>query len=268
MFSALLLISVQSISPIGPPVPETLRPARSSRALTLSELRFNECIDLALDDPKAAIGDAIRWRTEGGKYLAQHCLGFAYAEQFQWAAATKAFVDAAQEAEVAKDFRTARFWVQAGNAALAGGQADAALAHLSAALVQGTLTGQEKGEAHLDLARVHVARKDYAAAKREFDLVHKLVPEDPLGWLLSATLARREGQLERAKADIGVAAKLAPKDADIALETGNIAYQGGDVAGAKLNWEQAIAIKDNGLAARQARQYLTQLEQDQAVPER
>ena len=142
---------------------------------------------------------------EGGEFLARHCLGFAYAEQFNWPAATIAFAESAQAAEVARDKRADKFWAQAENAALAGGEPSKALEYLNAALVQGSLKGLAKGLVHLDRARAHVALENYPAAKSEFAMVHQLAPQDPLGWLLSATLARRMGDLARAKNDIAMA---------------------------------------------------------------
>lgn len=234
-------------------------PGDLSVPMTMTEVRFNECIDLAVDDPVSGIVEANKWRIEGGGFLARHCLGFAYAEQFNWAPATTNFVEAAREAEIAKYPRVANFWAQAGNAALAGSQPDKALEYLNAALVQGTLIGLEKGEVHLDRARAHVALDDYAAAKTEFVMVHKLAPQDPLAWLLSATLARRMNNLMLAKADITVAAKLAARDPAVALEAGNIAYAGGDAVEAKANWEKSVEIDAESRSAKVAQKYLAQL---------
>ena len=234
----------------------TINPAAP---LTMSELRFNECVDLAVDDPAGGVVEANKWRIEGGGFLARHCLGFAYAEQFRWELATQAFTQAAREAEIAKYPRTANFWAQAGNAALADGKPDKALEYLNAALVQGVLTGLPEGEVYLDQARAHVALDDYQSAKAAFVKVHKLAPQDPLAWLLSATLARRMNELTIAKADISVAAKLASDDPAVALEAGNIAYAAGDAVGAKTNWEQAIAIDAESRSAKVAEKYLAQL---------
>lgn len=256
MLPSLFFLLAQSATPFGSPVPQTIGP---STTLTMTELRFNECVDLAIDDPASGIVEANKWRIEGGGFFARHCLGFAYAEQFNWAAATRSFAQAAQEAEVAKYPRVANFWAQAGNAALAGNEPQKALEYLNAALVQGSLLGLEKGEVHLDRARAHVALNDYAAAKAEFVLVHKLAPQDPLGWLLSATLARRMNDLVLAKADITVAAKLAADDPAVALEAGNIAYAGGDVIQAKANWEKAVAMDAESRPAKAAQKYLAEL---------
>ncbi|MEO9601630.1 hypothetical protein [Parasphingorhabdus sp.] len=256
-----LILLLQSVTPFGSPVEPTIAPPPpvSTAPMTLDEVRFNECVDLAIDDPASGIAEANAWRIEGGKYLARHCLGFAYAEQYNWEMAAKAFVEAAREAELVQYPRTANFWAQAGNAALANQQPSKALEYLNASLVQGMLVGMEKGEVHLDRARAYVALEQYDAAQTEFNLVHKLAPQDPLGWLLSATLARRTGDLDRAKSDVAIAAKLVRADPAVALEAGNIAYEAGDMANAKSNWEQAVKFDPDSYPAQVAAGYLAQL---------
>ena len=131
--------------------------------------------------------------------------------------------------------------------------------YLGAALEQNSLDGLLKGEVHLDMARAFVALNQYDEAKAQFALVHELVPQDPLGWLLSATLARRMGDLALAKADITAAAKLVEADPAIALEAGNIAYEAGDMVNAKSNWEQAVKLGTDSPSAKVASRYLEQL---------
>jgi len=227
--------------------------------MTMEEGRFNDCVNLAIEDPSSGIVEANKLHIEGAKYLARQCLGSAYAEQFNWTAATKAFAEAAREAEIAKDKRADKYWAQAGNAALADSQAVTAVEYLNAALVRGTLEGLAKGEVRLDRARALVALNNYAAAKAELAQVHELAPQDPLGWLLSATLARRMDDLELAKADIAVAAKLAGGDPAVALEAGNIAYAAGDAVNAKSYWEKTVEMDAKSRSAKVAKSYLAQL---------
>ena len=270
MISSLLLpLLMQSATPFGSPIDPVLRPSesRSERpadpplAKTSSPLdqRFYQCIDQATEDPGSGLLAANRWQIEGGGYLARNCLGFAYAELQTWAKAIPEFAQSAEGAEAAGDERAAIFWSQAGNAALAGGDHAAALKYFQSALAPDTLDDLLKGEVHLDMARVFVALEQYDEARQEFAIVHDLVPEDPLGWLLSATLARRTGDLVQAKADIAEAAKLAGTDPAVALEAGNIAYEAGDVANAKSHWEQAVKFGPESPSAKAATRYLAQL---------
>ncbi|WP_417623014.1 tetratricopeptide repeat protein [Parasphingorhabdus sp.] len=270
MISSLFLsLLIQSATPYGSPIDPVLRPSKArpeaqanppvKQAKDPVEIRFNQCIDQAESDPANGLLVANKWQIEGGGYLARNCLGFAYATREDWAKAIPEFVQSAEGAEAAGDERSANFWAQAGNAAFAGGNYPAALKYLEAALAQNIVDGLLKGEVHLDMARVLVASDRYDEAKRQFALVHDLVPEDPLGWLLSATLARRMGDLAQAKSDIAIAAKLVVTDPAIALEAGNIAYEGGDMVNAKSNWEQAVKFDPGSPAGQAASRYLAQL---------
>ncbi|AMO72492.1 hypothetical protein AZE99_12085 [Sphingorhabdus sp. M41] len=270
MISSLILpLLMQSATPFGSPIDPVLRPSKarpesvvrspSPRIKTPSDIRFDQCVDQAADDPAAGLLAANKWQIEGGGYLARNCLGFAYAEQENWEKAISEFVQSAEKAQAAGDERAANFWSQAGNAALAGGDPLVALKYFQAALGPATLDGLLKGEVHLDTARAYVALNQYDEAKKQFILVHQLAPEDPLGWLLSATLARRTGDLVQAKSDIATAAKLVATDPAIALEAGNIAYQAGDMVNARNNWQQAVKFDADSAAGQAASRYLAQL---------
>ncbi|VWX59158.1 tetratricopeptide repeat protein [Sphingorhabdus sp. 109] len=270
MISSLVLpLLLQSATPYGSPIDPLMRPSEPRTEAPAGQLplapkspadiRFNQCIDQAAEDPDNGLLAANGWQIEGGGYLARNCLGFAYAELEQWPKAVSAFVLAAEGAKTAGDDRAAIFWSQAGNAAFVAGDNAAALKYLGSALEQDQLDALLKGEVHLDMARIYVAMNQYDAAKQQFVLVHDLVPEDPLGWLLSATLARRMGDLALAKADIAVAAGLAVTDPAIALEAGNIAYEAGDVVNAESNWEQAVKFGPDSPSAKTAVRYLEQL---------
>ena len=242
---------------------ETPTPPPSQKNIPASEqdLRFDQCIALAGKDPVSGLVSANNWLGEGGGYAARHCLGFAYARQANWPLAITEFENAAREAASASDApHSGNLWAQAGNAALASGQYLRAISFFDTAISGGGLTGQALGEAHLDKARALVALDKPEDARIEFAKVHELVPMDPLGWLLSATLARRSGDLQTAVSDITEAAKLVPQDPDIALEAGNIAVSSGDYKSARTNWQQAISIAGDGEAGKSAKVYLSQLD--------
>ena len=272
MISSLFLpLLIQSATPYGSPIDPVLRSSQAKpeaaatpappqiKTQSPADIRLNQCVDEAADDPGQGLLAANKWQIEGGGYLARNCLGFAYAELQNWDKAIPEFVLAAKGAGDAADDRAAIFWSQAGNAALASGDYPVALQYFGSALERGTLSGLLKGEVHLDMARAFVALDQYDQAKAQFALVHEIVPEDPLGWLLSATLARRMGDLARAKSDIAVAAKLVATDPAIALEAGNIAYEAGDMASARSNWEQAVKFDPDSPSAKAATRYLAQL---------
>jgi len=232
-------------------------PAKAATS-TKEPPRFSECMDLATGDPAAGQAAALKWRLEGGGMLARQCLGVAYANQQRWASAAGAFEEAAHEAELAKDDRAPNYWQQSGNAWLAAGDPAKARSALDAALAAGTLKGLAVGEVHLDRARALVAAGDLEGARSDLDSALLDAPKDPLGWLLSATLARRAHDLKRAAKDIAEALRLASDDASVHLEAGNIAAEAGDEANARTSWGRAIELDPGGPVAATARKALDQ----------
>ena len=220
--------------------------------------RYAECMDLATGDPSQGAAAAAKWKVEGGGMLARQCLGVAYANQKRWPSAAAAFEEAAREAENAHDVRAANYWAQAGNAWLAAGEPVKARAALDAALASGALTGLALGEARLDRARTLVAAGDMEGARGDLDRALADAKADPLAWLLSATLARRQGNLTRAKTDIAEALRRSADDPQVQLEAGNIAAVSGDEAGARTAWNRVVELAPGSPAAESARKALAQ----------
>ncbi len=207
--------------------------------------RGSACAALARSDPARAIAEANAWRLVGGGIAARQCLGLAYVQDERWLSAAVAFEQAAREAQTTNDTRGGSLWSQAGNAALAAGDAAHARGDLDSALATGTLADTMRGEVELDRARADVALNDPASARTDLNSAVQHVPDDPMAWLLSATLARRQGEVDRATADIAEAVKRAPDDPDVAVEEGNVHAVAGDLAGARLAWQRAVKTGGN-----------------------
>ncbi|WP_340267070.1 tetratricopeptide repeat protein [Sphingobium mellinum] len=221
---------------------------------------FQACLDQAIDSPERGVAFAEKWRIEGGSFYARHCMGFAYARAERWQPAIIAFEQAAEEAERSGEMaQSARLWAQAGNAALAAGDAAKAKTSFDAALARGLPEGIEKGETHLDRARALVALGDANGARESLDIALDQAPQDPLGWLLSATLARRSGQTTLAQAHIARAVQLSPDDASVALEEGNIAILSDHADMARTAWQRAIKLAPQSVAGKAAADNLTRL---------
>lgn len=221
--------------------------------------KFDACLSTALDDPDKGIAAANEWRIAGGRYYARQCLGFAYAKAARWAPAATAFEQAANDAEVAGDPASGRIWAQAGNAALAGGDAAKARAYLNSAIARGLPDGLARGEAYLDRARALVALNLPVPARADLDDALAQAPQDPLAWLLSATLARRMDDLPLAQKHIAQAVKLSPDDASVALEEGNIAILSGQEDAARTAWQRAVKIAPDSDAGKAAADDLSRL---------
>jgi tetratricopeptide (TPR) repeat protein len=237
---------------------QTATPASAQPLPTLDEIQFAECLDLARKDAASAVTEASLWAQQKGGYLAKACHGFALASDFKFDLAIPVLTEAAQGAEERKDPRAARFWAQAGNAAIANEQPADALTALDKALPLATANA-EKADIEVDRARALVAltRNDEAVAA--LANARTLGPENGTAWLLSATLARRLGKLPDALTYIQTAAPLLPRDPAVALEAGNIAIAAGDEAAARKQWEQAIAIAPTSRQANTAQAQLAAL---------
>ena len=214
--------------------------------------QLKSCLGLAGTSPEAAAAYAEDWRVKGGGLDARQCLGIAQTRAERWSAAAATFEIAAREAEVRKDPRSGDFWAQSGNAWLAAGDAPKARKALDTALISAMVTPQLRGEIHLDRARAAMLQGDAAAARADIDKGLELVPADPFGWYLSAALARRENKLDRAQADIARAVNLAPNDAAILLEAGNVAGASGDADAALALYARAARSDPRSEAGRAA----------------
>ncbi len=185
--------------------------------------RYRECLAVVRTAPAHAADLAAAWRLEGGGLPARHCLALALTAQGQPAAARAELESAARTAEATHDPLTAALWGQAGNAALLGGDPTHARAHLTTALLAGTASAPgERAGWLIDRARAAVALSEPAPARADLDAALALTPGDPLARLLSATLARRQGDLARARRDIAEAQRLAPNDPEVIAEAKRI----------------------------------------------
>jgi tetratricopeptide (TPR) repeat protein len=228
--------------------------------------RFNACVALTKSDTPRALREAEDWAKQAGNLPARHCFGLAQAAAEKWEPAATTFVRAATDAEGMNDPRAPLLWTQAANAALAAEDPNLARTALDRALKLPGLTEVMQGEAWLDRGRADVALNDMAAARTDIDHAIQLVPKDPFAWLLSATLARRSDDLEKASRDIAEAAKLAPDAAAVALEAGNIAIEAGADAAAKVAWERAKKLDPDGPPGLAADEQLAELAARAAKP--
>lgn len=241
-------------------------PASDGSFPTIDEVQFSECIKQAEIDAPSGVAQASEWTQKGGGYLARACHGYALATDFKFDLAIPLLSEAALGAEAKKDGRAARFWAQAGNAAIAIGELDVALNALDKARATASLSPSERADIEIDRARTLVGLNRNREAEAALTTARGLAPENGTAWLLSATLARRENKLPDALAFIQTAASLSPRDPAVALEAGNIAIAAGDEASARKQWEQVIAIAPKSRQADSARAQLAALGSSTAPP--
>ena len=231
------------------------------------EAQLRECLDLAMARPADAIEVAQNWlaaaKTMRERAGARQCQAMALTRLDGWAEAATLFLSAREDTPVTDLAERGRLGALGGNAHLAGGDAAAALAALEAARGDADKTGDTKlrGAIAIDRARALVALgrpEEAAAALAE---ARGALPSSAQAWLLSATLARRQGKLSEAQQQIERAADLMPVDPEIGLEAGVIAVLAGRDAAARKSWESVIRAAPDSETAKIARGYLDQLGQ-------
>lgn len=234
---------------------------------SMEEDQLRACLIDARTDPASAITSASAWLEglSGASVSApQQCLGFAYIGLLRWEAATTAFVTARDARLVDDRLARARLGAMAGNAALAGGNGEQALALLqqaggdAAAVGDGALGGAiaaDRARALVGLGRDLEGAQALASAR-------ELAPQDAGVWLLSATLARRMEDLESARGWIAIAALLDPQNPAVGLEAGVIAVLGGSDEVARTSFQTVIDLAPRSPQAEAARTYLAQLAEE------
>ena len=218
--------------------------------------RYQACLATAGSEPAKAIPEATKWIGAGGGVPARHCLALAYLANKEYVPASLALEGAARAAEALKDPHVGELWGQAGNAALMGGKNDAAVGYFTSAVAATGNDPQGRAEVLIDRARALVELKRLDEARADLTQATTLEPESPFGWLLRATLARRQNDLKGAESSIMEAVRRAPDDADVQLEAGNIAAAKGEPDLARQAWTAAAAAAPGSPAAIAASQAL------------
>lgn len=241
-------------------------------ATAREQSRFTECLLRGGADPAGALSAARAWLGEElspeARVAASLCLGQLLAQQGDFTGAENAFGTAAAAIPPERAGAGVPLMAMAGNAALAGGRAEAAVDWFDKALaVPGNPDNAALGAIQIDRSRALVAAGRLAEAGGALEEAHRLAPEDPEGWLLSATLARRNGDLPRAQRDIEVAFSLDPRDPAIGLEAGVIAMLDGREAAARKSWESVVKASPGSDEAGAAQGYLDQIGMATPSPE-
>ncbi len=235
---------------------------------------LQDCLDQLDEDPARAHSKAQIRRSETAgaeRVVANHCLGLAATELGLWQDAQTAFVGARDETPPEELRTRARFGTMAGNAALAGGDPQEAVALLTLAQTDARAAASATLEAlaAIDAARALVAMDRSDEALAALDTANRLEPNKAEGWLLKATLLRRLERLDDAQAAIETAVRLAPLEGLIGLEAGVIAVLSGREDAARQSWQSVIDTQPDSLAAQTAKNYLAQIGpalEEQATP--
>jgi tetratricopeptide (TPR) repeat protein len=238
-----------------PPAPVTTAAGPVGRAGCIAEIEA---------DPARGVEVAQQalWRAAGEERVrAGLCLGMALVDLERFDEAQRAFADARDAAAGDDRASRARLGAMAGNAALAGGRASAAMGALDTALADAKAVSENALAAtvELDRARALVRLDRTSEAASALADARLLAPREAQAWLLSATLSRRENRLDEAQQQIEEAARIDPANPEIGLEAGVIAMLGGREEAARRSWRSVLATAPGSPAATTAQGYLDQL---------
>lgn len=265
---------------MGTPFPEKVgRPAKAApktpgqpASLPGLSAKAQDCASAVNENADDALDAAEAWTAEAKgaeKAEARFCLGLAHSRLENWTSAEQAFVAGRDEAGANRLLR-ARLGAMAGNAALAAAAPGRALATLDIAMAdaRGLANPALETAIALDRARALVALKRDSDAEAALADARLTGPDSAEAWLLSATLARRQGNLAEAQARIERAAALLPIDPAIGLEAGVIAVLAGHDEAARKSWQSVLAAGPDSPEAATAKGYLAQLGPEPAAPAR
>lgn len=248
-----------------PPIDPILIPPREEEQsevdspTMLNAQRLLSCIGLAGSDPDAAIAEGARWALIDGGIEAELCLGVGYENGNDWEAAENAYLRAHGLAERGNDTRAIGIFASAGRMALRKGDAASARDRFNQVLADPDLADAVRGNVLIERAQAHVGLDDGTAAQADLIAAQALMPNDSAVWLLSATLARRQGDFDTAGDFIDRALELDQSDPAILLEAGNIAIGLNAPDIAEQAWTRAATADPTGPSGEAATRNLERL---------
>jgi tetratricopeptide (TPR) repeat protein len=268
-FSLFLLPLIAQIGPGGalPQAPLQIPKPKSAAVAppSTSPDLLQKCLDLAMTRPSEAIEVAQNWltaaKTMKDRAGAKQCHALAMVRIEGFAEAAPLFLSAREDTPANEPDERARLAALAGNALLAAGDPAGALGALDLARgdAQNGLDAKQRGGIEIDRARALVALGRPAEAATALADARIAAPDNHQAWLLSATLARRQGKLADAQIYIERAAQLFPVDPEIGLEAGVIAVLAGHDEAARKSWLSVIKAAPDSPSAKTAQAYLDQL---------
>ena len=235
-------------------------------------VQLQNCLKLAMENPSDAIDEAEGWlaaaKTMSDRAGAKQCKALALTRLESWSEAAALFLAARDDTPASEPGERARLGALAGNALLLSGATAAGLDALDHAHGEAHTAsdGKLNGVIQIDRARALVALGRTEEAASALEEARYELPGNYQAWLLSATLARRQGKLAEAQRQIERAATLMPVDPEIGLEAGVIAVLSGRDQSARLSWQSVIKAAPGSLAAKTAQGYLDQLGPARASP--
>jgi len=194
------------------------QPSALTETLRIEKQRLNDCLQKIETDPAEAYEDALAWLNEGARPNARYCAALSLSALGHHAEAAARLEALAEQKGAGTLNERAVFLTQAGNAWLAGGQADAAILALTNAM--------KIRKSDPDLFKDRAIA--YLAADRSFEATEDLnqallfSPLDPEAYRLRALSYLQQKAYNSAMQDIENSRRYDPENIETLLLRGEI----------------------------------------------
>ena len=205
---------------------------------------YDRCLSLLRDDPDEAMRFAQAWDATGGGDGARHCIALAMLGVGEPDRAAERLERLGASSRAAGVARAAVFG-QASQAWMMAGDPNRAFAAVTIAL---TLAPQDV-ELLVDRSVVLASMQRYRESIEDLDSALALEPERAEAWVLRAAALRHLERVDQAFVAVERAMVLAPENAEALLERGILRQLRGDAAGARNDWQRAIQLAPDTMAA-------------------
>ena len=215
----------------------------------------DRCIDLARSNPKEGLERARVWKSEGGGFAADHCIGMALFMMKDYAGAAERFETLASAMMAAPPEQRAQALDQAGQSWLDANEPARAKIDFDGALA----LGGEEVDLLIDRSEAYAALKKYWEAIDDLNRALDLQPNRADALIYRGTAYRYLDSLDLALEDVEHALKLAPNSPTALLERGNIRRLKGDIAEARADWTHVRELAPNTAEGKAAETNLERL---------
>ena len=217
---------------------------------------YQDCINLADENPNEAFDLAQSWQSQGGGPPALHCAALSLVKLGHYGSAAEKLEALASIPGLGEDELKAEVLTQAGNSWLMADVPSRAIKTLSLAL---SLIG-DNAAILTDRARAFGLREEWDKAEEDLNTALLIDPEYTPAYVYRASARRKLGYVSLAMEDIELAIALDASMPEAFLERGLLFLEREDPASARQDWLKAISLDPDHSYAETARSYIEALD--------
>ncbi|MFN8693079.1 MAG: hypothetical protein ACK5XX_01590 [Holosporales bacterium] len=232
------------------------RPAAAFGGETDNASQYKACLQLIEVNPLSALDAAQYWGGTGGGAAAQHCRAAALfsLRRFRDAAEIYERLASSPNPDASLPARV-ELLAQGGKAYLLAGQPQKSVILLTTAILQ----APDRVDIRQDRAVAYITLKNYSGVLEDLNSVLAVTPNAVDALIFRATAWRMLQSYAPANADIAKALALDPSRQEAYLERGLLKAAGGDITGARTDWEYVIRLNPQSVVANAAQQNLNKV---------